>query len=159
MKKFFVRLKGSVRKLPCSLCSIQHNKSSKYIRFYKNFRIADAPVYMAFCCKMNNTVNIIFLKDLHDRFAVTDIRFHKSIVVSVFNVLEIFKISRISQFIYVNNADFIVILLKHIVNVVGTYKTSSSCYQICSHIFSPPDKRPLQNLIFHRICNSPLFID
>ena len=135
MKEFFVRLKGSVRKLPCSFCSIQHNKSSKYVCFYKNFRITDTSVHMAFCCKVNNPVNVIFFKNLHDFFAVTDIRFHKRIIISVFNILEIFKVPRISQFVYVNNADFIVILLKHIVNIVGTDKTCSSCYQICSHIF------------------------
>ena len=42
---------------------------------------------MAFRCKMNYAVNIVFYKDLCNRFFIADICFYKGIVIAVFNVL------------------------------------------------------------------------
>ena len=41
---------------------------------------------MAFCCEVDNTVDIILLKDLRDRIFVCDISLYKCIVVSILNV-------------------------------------------------------------------------
>ena len=35
--------------------------------------------------------------------------------------------------IYVNNSDFISIFLKHVMNIIGTDKSGTTCYKICSH--------------------------
>ena len=135
MQEFLVRFKSSVRKFPCRFCCIQHNQCTKYICFYKYFRVTDTSVHMTLCCKMNNAVDIIFIKDFHDCFTVTDISFYKCIVFTILDVLKILKISRICQFIYINDTNLIVIFLKHVMNIVGSDKSGSTCYKVCSHIF------------------------
>ena len=89
---------------------------------------------MAFCRKMYDTVDIIFLKYLCYCFFIADICFYKCIVFSVFNILQVFKIACICQCIDINNADIIIIFFKHVMNVVGTDKSGTTCYQISSHI-------------------------
>lgn len=136
MQEFFVRFECSVRKFPCRFCCIQHNQSSKYVCLNKNFRITDTSVYMTLCCKMNDSINVIFIKDLHDCLAVTNISFHKCVIFTVFNIFQIFKISCISQFIYIDNTDLVVIFFKHIMNIVGSDKSCTTSYKVCSHYFT-----------------------
>ena len=135
MKEFLVRFKGSIRKFPCRFGCIQHDQSTKYVCLDKNFRVTDTSVYMALCCKMNDTINIILIKDLHDSFAVADISLNESVVLSVLNVLEVLKVSCIRQLVYIDDTDLVVVFLKHVMNVVGTDESGTACYQVCSHIF------------------------
>ena len=136
MKEFLVRLKGSVRKLPCRLGRVQHNQGPQNIRPDKNLRIPDTSVHMTLRGKMDHPVDIILVKNLHDSFTVTDVRFYKGIVISVFDIFQIFKISCISQFVHIDDTDLIVIFLKHVMNIIGSDKSCAACYQVCSHFSS-----------------------
>ena len=86
MQKFLIRLECAVLKLPGCLCRIEHDQSTKHVCLYKNFRVADASVYMALCCEMNHTVNVIFIEDLVDCLAVADICPYKCIIVTVLHI-------------------------------------------------------------------------
>ena len=83
---------------------------------------------MAFCRKMYDTINFIFLKNLMNRFRITNIRFHKGIILSVFYGFQIFQISCIGQFIYIDNTNFISILFKHIMNIIRSDKSCPACH-------------------------------
>ena len=86
MQEFLVRLKGAVRKLPRVLCAVQHHGSTQHVGLYEYLGIFDASVYMAFRRKMHHAVNIVFCKDLCNRFFIADICFYEGIVIAVFNV-------------------------------------------------------------------------
>ena len=92
---------------------------------------------MALRRKMYYPVNIVFCKNFCDSFLVADIGLYKGIIFSVFNILQIFQISRISQGIHIDNPNGVTVLAEHIMNVVGADKTGTACYQICSHIIPP----------------------
>ena len=91
---------------------------------------------MALCCEMYHTVNIVLRKDLADGFLVADIGLHESVIVALLHILQILQVARIGQGVHVNDADLIVIFPEHVVNVVGTDKAGTTCYQISSHFFS-----------------------
>ena len=67
---------------------------------------------------MNDTVNIILIKDLHDSFAVADISLNEIVVLSILNVLEVLKVSCLRQLVYIDDTDLVVVFLKHVMNVV-----------------------------------------
>ena len=77
---------------------------------------------------MYHTVDIVLCKDLADGFLVADICFHEGVIVTFFHILQVFKIACIRQGIHVDDADLIVIFLKHVMNVVGTDEAGSACY-------------------------------
>ena len=58
---------------------------------------------MAFRRKMYDTVDVILVKDPVDRLRVADVRFYKCIILTIFDVFQILKISGISQLIYTYN--------------------------------------------------------
>ena len=87
MQKPFALLKASVRKLPCGLCTVQHNRRPQNVCLHKHLRIADAPVHMTFRRKVHDSVNIIFCKNTANCFLVTDIRLYKAVIASVLHTL------------------------------------------------------------------------
>ena len=135
MKELFAFLKASVRQFPGCFCTVQHNSSPQYVGLYKYFRLLDTSVYMAFCRKMNHSVDIILSKDFCYCFFIANIRLYKGIVLSVFHIPQIFQISGICQCVHINDADLIVIFFEHIVNVIGSDKSRTTCNQVCSHKF------------------------
>lgn len=55
-----------------------------------------------------------------------------------FQRLSDFQVSCISQLVHIDNADLIVIFLKHVVDIIGSNKSRSACYQIelyCHNFF------------------------
>ena len=87
MQKLLALLKASVRQLPCRLRTVQHNRGSQYIGLHEHFRIFNASVHMTLRRKMDHTINVILGKDPADRILVADIRFYKSIIVAILNIL------------------------------------------------------------------------
>lgn len=135
MKEFLTFLKAAVGILPCRLGTVQHDCSAQNIGLNKNFGIADASVHMAFRRKMHHSVNVIFRKNLFNRFLITDVGFNKGIVLPLLQIFQIFQIAGIGEGIHIDNPDFVVIFPEHIVDVIGTNKSCAACYQISSHIF------------------------
>ena len=86
--------------------------------------------------KLYNTVDVILVKDPVDRLRVADVRFYKCIILTIFDVFQILKISGISQLVHIDDADLVVIFPEHVVNVIGTDKSGSSGYEIGSHEIS-----------------------
>ena len=136
MQELLTFLEAAVRKLPGCLGTVQHNCRTQYIGLYEDLRVTDTSVHMAFRCKMYHTVDIVLCEDLADGFFVTDICLDEGVVVTLFHILQILEVACIGQGIHVDDADLVVIFLKHVVNVVGTDETGSSCYQISFHFFS-----------------------
>ena len=118
MKEFLALLKCSVRKLPCRFCCIEHHKCPEYICLYKYIRIFNASINMTLCSKMYYSVNLVLFKNLVNRICITDICLYKCVIFSVFYIFQVLKISCICQLIYIDDADFVVILFKHVMNVV-----------------------------------------
>ena len=54
--------------------------------------------------KMNNALDVIFLKDLVDGLCVADICLDERIVVSVLNVLQVLEVARIGKLIYIDDS-------------------------------------------------------
>jgi len=128
MQKLLAFLESTIREFPCYLCTVQHNGCTKDIGLNKDFRILDGTIYMRLCCKMNHTVNIIFCKDLADGFLIADICLDKGIILSVLDIFQIFKISCVCQLVHVDNTDLIVIFAEHIMNIIASNKSCSTCY-------------------------------
>ena len=118
MEEFLSLLEASVLELPCRLGTVEHDCRTKHIGLYEHLRIPDASVYMALCRKVDNSVNIILREDLCNCLFVCNVCLYECIVVSIFNILKILKVSGIGQCIHIDDSDLIVILFKHIVDVI-----------------------------------------
>ena len=133
MEESFIRLVRAVRQFPCRFGTVQHNCRAEHIRLNEYFRVYDASVNMALRRKMYDSVDVVFLKNTADGIFIADVRFDKSIIFSVFNAFEIFKVARIGQGIHIDNSYFVIIFSKHIVNIIGTDKTGAARYKVSSH--------------------------
>ncbi len=118
------------------LCCIQHHKCSKHVCLYKHFRILNASVNMALRSKMNHSLDIIFSNSALIA-SLSQISAFTIIIRLVFNVFQVLKISRISQFVYINDLNFVTIFSEHIMDIVGADKSRSFGYQV-SRVLIPP---------------------
>ena len=125
MKEALSLLVASVRILPGRPRTVKHNGRSQNIGLYKHLRVLDAPVHMALRRKVNHPVDFVFLENFGDGFLVADIRFDKGIILPLLHLFQIFQIPRIGQCVHVDDADLVVILFKHVMNIVGTDKSGS----------------------------------
>ena len=118
MKEFLVSLKCSIRKFPCLLSSIKHNRCTHNISLHKHLRITDTSVNVALRSKMNNSVYVILCKNLLNCFPIAYISLDKCVVIPVFYIFKILQITCICQNIHINYTNLIVVLSKHIVNII-----------------------------------------
>ena len=91
---------------------------------------------MAFGCEMYHAVNIVLRENFADGFLVADICLHESVIITLLHILEILQVSRIGQGIHINDTDLVIVFFEHVMNVVGTDKTGTACYQISPHFLS-----------------------
>ena len=89
--------------LPVDLCSLQHAQRTHHIGMCECERILDATVYMTLCCEVDNTINLLCLHQLQHIIEVTDIHLDKLIVGLVLDILQISKVTGISQLIKIDN--------------------------------------------------------
>ena len=87
MQEFLSFLERTVRQFPRCFCTVQHNSCTEYVCLYKDLRVADTSVYMAFCREMYHAVDVIFRKNFGNCFFIADISLYKCIILSVFDVL------------------------------------------------------------------------
>ena len=118
IQEFFVFLIPAVCQLPCLFRTVHQHCRPHDICLDKDFRAADAAVYMGFCRKMHHAVNIIVFKNVRDCFFVTDIGFHKGVIVPAFHILQVLQVASIGQCVQINYADAIPIFAEHIVNII-----------------------------------------
>ena len=128
MQELFTLLESAVRQLPGLLGTVQHHRRPQHIGLDKDLGIADTAVHMALGSKMHDSVDIILRKDLANRFLVTDIGLYKGIVLPVLHIFQVLQIARIGQGIHVDDAYLIVILFKHVMNVVRADESGASGY-------------------------------
>ena len=98
--------------LPVRSGCLQKIQRSKHVCLCKNLRIADAPVYMAFRCKMHHIIHIIFFKYCFQLLTPADICLFKMIITSLFHRLQICQITCISKRIYIDHFHCIFIFFK-----------------------------------------------
>ena len=83
---------------------------------------------MTFSSKVNHPVDVMLFKYLLNCLAVTDIYLIKLIILTIFNIFQIFQIPCIGQTIYIYNLNLVSLFPKHVMNVIGTDKTGTTCY-------------------------------
>ena len=88
---------------PVELGSLQKREGTHYIGACECKRIFDTSVNMAFSSQMDDTVNVKFSHELLYLFKIADIRFNKSVIGSVFDILQIGQITGISQLIQIDD--------------------------------------------------------
>ena len=89
---------------------------------------------MAFRRKVNHAVDVVLRENLRNGFLIRDVRPDKRIIRIVLNVLQVLKVSCIREDVHIDDTDRIPVFAEHVVNVIGTDKTGSPCYQISSHL-------------------------
>ena len=88
---------------PDRLCSLQHTQRAHHIGLRERKRILDGTVHVTLCGQVNDAVHLLFLHKTEHPLKVTDVHLHKLIIGLVLNILEVGKISRVGEFVQVNN--------------------------------------------------------
>ena len=73
---------------------------------------------MAFCCEVDNVVDIMGFEDAVYTFFIADVSFDEEVVFSVCNFFEVFFVSCVGEFVKVDNFDFVVVGLEKVVDEV-----------------------------------------
>ena len=92
---------------------------------------------MAFRCKIDDIVEIVFLKQRSHQLLVANITLRKDVARIPFYTLEVFQVACIGQLVAIDEQD-VVIFLQHIVNKVGADKADTTGDQIFLHVRSCP---------------------
>ncbi len=108
-------------------CGIEQVNRSDNIGIDKFHRIQDGAVNMRLGSQMNHSVKAIFFKKFNEELSVNNISLNKSVVWLFFNIFQIGKISRVSQFVEIN--DFIFRIFGYeLADCVRTYKSRAAGY-------------------------------
>ena len=91
---------------PIKLCSLKESKGSHYIRTGESERILDRTVYMAFCCKVDDSIDLLILHKLIECLEVADIHLHELIVRLVLDVLEVCEVTCVGKLVEVDDIVF-----------------------------------------------------
>ena len=134
MEEFLSLLKGSVLLLPGRLRAVEHHRRAKHVGLHEDLGIFNASVHMALRREMHHPVDVVFREDLLNRFLIADVGADEGVVIPSLHVLQVFQISRIGQGVHVDDADFVPVFLKHIVNIIGADEAGAARYQIGSHV-------------------------
>ena len=73
-----------------------------YVGHDKFHRAFNAAVYVAFCCQMNDVCNLVAFKNALERCCIANIGSFKTIAGRLVDVLEVFEVARIGEFIEVH---------------------------------------------------------
>ena len=82
---------------------------------------------------MYYSVDIVLFKYLRYCILVADVCLNKCVIISVLDILKILKVTCVCKLVNIDNTNFIIVLSEHIMNVVTSNETCSTCYQISSH--------------------------
>ena len=99
------------QRLPVEFCSLQQTQSTHHVSLGKGKRVLDTSVHMTLCCQVDNAVHLLVLHQLIEGVEVADVHLHEFVVGFVFDVLQVCEVSRIRQFVEVN--DVILGILVH----------------------------------------------
>ena len=89
--------------LPISLGGLQKAQRTHHVGLGKGEGILDGAVHVGFRCKVDDAVHVLLLHKFQDTIEVADVHLHKAVVGLVLNVLEVGKVSRICEFVQVDD--------------------------------------------------------
>ena len=92
---------------------------------------------MAFCCKMDDTINILILHELIECVKVADVHLHELVVWLIFYIFEVGKVASVSEFVEIDNL-VLRVFINEEAHYMTAYKASSTCDDNVSfefHIF------------------------
>ena len=88
---------------PVELGSLEQSESTHDVRLGKRERVLDGAVHMAFGSQVNDAVDFFVLHELVESVKVADIHLHELVVRLVFDVLEVGKVTGVSQLVKIDN--------------------------------------------------------
>ena len=89
---------------PIQPCSLQQGKGSEHIGACKCERVLDGTVHVAFGRKVDDAVHFFAAQQFQNSLEVTDVHSYETVVRLVLYVLEIRKITCVSEFVEVDDA-------------------------------------------------------
>ena len=118
----------------CPLVSgcIEQIYRSNNVGFHKSHRVFNGTIHMGLGSQMDNSIKLLFLKQIINKPLVSDVAFYKSIIRFIFNIDDIFQISCISERIQIKNL-VVRILLHKKPHDMGANKTRSTGYKYFFH--------------------------
>ena len=123
---------GALAIIPERLCNTQKSDSTHNVSVSEGTWIFNRTVYVALCCKVNNVIRMIGLKQLSQSLFIPNIYMSKGIARVLIIFREVLKVACIRQSIHVQDMN-VLISSKHIVDKVRSNKSSSTSYQIGLH--------------------------
>jgi hypothetical protein len=100
-----------------SAAGIHQNGSADNIRLQKNGWVFNTPIYVAFCCEVNDRIRLFLFKESIYPFPVAYVKLHETEVWGIHHRLQCAEVSGIRQFIEAYDAG-IRMRFKHIENEV-----------------------------------------
>ena len=118
---------GALAIIPERLCNTQKSDSTHNVSVSKGTWIFNRTVYVTLCCKVNNVIRMIGLKQLCQSLFIPNIYMSKGIARILIIFREVLKVACIRQSIHVQDMN-VLISSKHIVDKVRSNKSSSTSY-------------------------------
>ena len=104
---------------PVEFRGLQQAQSTHHVRLREGERVLDGAVHVAFCRKVDDTVDLFILHELVERVEVADVHLHELVVRLALDVLEVREVARIGKLVKIDNLVFR-ILVHEKANYVAT---------------------------------------
>ena len=88
---------------PVELGCLEQAQRSHHVRLGKRERVLDGTVHVTFRRKVNNAVNLFVLHEFVERIEVANVHLHELVVRLVLDVLEVREVSRVGEFVKIDN--------------------------------------------------------
>ena len=98
-------------RLPIETGSLKQAQRTHHVGAGKGERILDGTVHMAFCCQVDDTIDLFLLHELVESLKIADIHPDELVVGLILHILQVGQITRIGQLVQVN--DLILRILIH----------------------------------------------
>ena len=120
---------------PVEFCSLEQGESAHHVRLSEGERVLDGAVHVAFGGQVNDAVDFFVLHKLIKGVKIADIHLYELVVRLVFDVLEVCKVTRISELIEVDNLVFRILIHKQTDHVATNEACAASNNDGSFHIF------------------------
>ena len=122
---------------PCLACGIQQVLRSEDIYRQEQLRVLNTPVYMAFCGKVYDIVDVVFGKQSVSEFSVPYVSADEEATLVVDVVFNCAEVSGVGQKVEHNDFDVLIFVLsvKQVLDEVRTNESCGSCYKISLHVY------------------------
>lgn len=90
-------------RFPIEFCCLKEGEGAHHVGVSERERILNRAIYVAFCCKVDDAINLLILHQLIESIKVADIHLHELIVWLVLDIFEVGEIASISELIEVDD--------------------------------------------------------